>query len=272
MASLPALITYLDQLVTSAHEQDLTLPVSDALLATLDALNTPSSSRPQPLRPVQLATALADSSPTRRRLLATSEQQDAHELWGMIRDAVEDEARRLLAAQERAATRGTGLAEAATLRAGLGVALGKRRSRKAQTDPWFWLQSQRVKCMECGYVRDTRHEESELLMLQVPLVVSHFRTTFQFGKSRPADDLPEPSRRTARCTTSSPSTPRPTSSRVSTAGVARCCRRSPDSKDSATDSPSSLLPLPLPRPRHLQPPRTPLSFLLTRTRTARAKR
>ncbi|GAA5846588.1 hypothetical protein JCM9279_006754 [Rhodotorula babjevae] len=170
MASLPPLLTYLDQLVTSADDLDVSLPVSNALLATLDALNTPSSSRPQPLRPVELATALADSSPTRRRLLATSEQQDAHELWGMIRDAVEDESRRLVAAQERAAARGTGLAEAAALHAGLGIALGKRRSRRAETDPWFWLQSQRVKCMECGYVRDTRHVESELLMLQVPLV------------------------------------------------------------------------------------------------------
>ncbi|GAA5902530.1 hypothetical protein JCM8208_006913 [Rhodotorula glutinis] len=170
MASLPPLLTYLDQLVTSADELDLSLPVTSSLLATLDALNTPSSTRPQPLRPVELASALADSSPTRRRLLATSEQQDAHELWGMIRDAVEDESRRLVVAQERAAARGTGLAEAATLRAGLGIALGKRRSRRAETDPWFWLQSQRVKCMECGYVRDTRHVESELLMLQVPLV------------------------------------------------------------------------------------------------------
>jgi len=171
MASLPPLLTYLDQLVTAADNLDVSLPVSYALLATLDALNTPSSSRPQPLRPVELANALADSSPTRRRLLATSEQQDAHEMWGMIRDAVEDESRRLIVAQERAAARGTGLAEAATLRAGLGIALGKRRSRSAETDPWFWLQSQRVKCMECGYVRDTRHVESELLMLQVPLVV-----------------------------------------------------------------------------------------------------
>ncbi|GAA5932160.1 hypothetical protein JCM3775_004254 [Rhodotorula graminis] len=170
MASLPALLAYLDQLVTSADELDLSLPVTSSLLATLDALNTPSPSRPQPLRPVELASALADSSPTRRRLLATSEQQDAHELWLMIRDAVEDESRRLVVAQERAAARGTGLAEAATLRAGLGIALGKRRSRRPETDPWFWLQSQRIKCFECGYVRDTRHVEAELLMLNVPLV------------------------------------------------------------------------------------------------------
>ncbi|BGP37158.1 ubiquitin-specific protease ubp1 [Rhodotorula kratochvilovae] len=170
MASLPPLITYLDQLVTSALELSLSLPVSTALLDTLEALNTPSSSRPQPLRPVELASALAASSPARHRLLASSEQQDAHELWGMIRDAVEEEAGRLSAAQEQDAARGAGLAEAATLNAGLGIALAKRRGAKGGTDPWFWLQSQRVRCMECGYVRDTRHEPAELLMLQVPAI------------------------------------------------------------------------------------------------------
>ncbi|GAA6048093.1 hypothetical protein JCM3770_000188 [Rhodotorula araucariae] len=170
MASLPPLLAYLNRLVTTALDLSVSLPVSEALLDTLEALNTPSSSRPQPLRPVGLASALAASSPTRHRLLASSEQQDAHELWGMIRDAVEEEAGRLANAQEREAARGAGLAEAATLRAGLGVALGKGRSKKVATDPWFWLQSQRVRCMECGYVRDTRHEPAELLMLQVPAI------------------------------------------------------------------------------------------------------
>lgn len=171
MASLPSLLTYLDQLVSTSLELAVPVPVTATLLDTLEALNTPSTSTPAPLRPVELASALANSSPSRHRLLASSDQQDAHELWGMIRDAVEEEAGKLIAAQEREAAQGAGLAEAVMLKAGLSIAVGKRRPRKAVTDPWFWLKSQRIKCMRCGYVRDTRHDGEEILMLQVPLVV-----------------------------------------------------------------------------------------------------
>ncbi|GAA5936955.1 ubiquitin carboxyl-terminal hydrolase [Sporobolomyces koalae] len=180
LASLPTLITYLDSLLTTSESLSYGLPVTYALYDTLIALNTPStSSRPPPLRPVQLASALADSSPTRKRLLASSEQQDAHELWGMIRDAVEEEARKLAHLVERTerATRGSGLNEVVKLKNGfrietvVGDAKGKGK-RTTMNDPWFWLRSQRVKCMNCGYVRDTRHEAEELLMLNVPPVSS----------------------------------------------------------------------------------------------------
>ncbi|GAA5896958.1 hypothetical protein JCM6882_007316 [Rhodosporidiobolus microsporus] len=170
MASLPPLLTYLDSLVTSALELTVPTPVSESLLDTLEALNTPSTSRPPPLRPLELANALAASSPSRRRLLASSDQQDAHELWGMIRDAVEEEAAKLVAVQERAREAGAGLAEVAKLRDGLGIALGRKKRARGRNDPWFFLKSQRIRCMECGYVRDTRHEGEELLMLQVPAV------------------------------------------------------------------------------------------------------
>ncbi|BGO88882.1 hypothetical protein NBRC10512_002239 [Rhodotorula toruloides] len=172
LASLPSLLEYLDQLVSSATSLDIPTPVSDSLLDTLEALNTPSTSRPAPLRPLELANALAASSPSRRRLLASSDQQDAHELWGMIRDAVEEEAGKVLSAQERAEAAGSGLKEVAKLKSGLGITVSKKRSRRGATDPWFWLRSQRIKCMQCGYVRDTRHEGEELLMLQVPAVTS----------------------------------------------------------------------------------------------------
>ncbi|POY70836.1 hypothetical protein BMF94_6249 [Rhodotorula taiwanensis] len=172
MASLPPLLSYLDELVASAEDIDLETPVSLALVNTLEALNTPSSSRPPPLRPVELANALVASSPTRRRLLANSDQQDAHELWVMMRDAVEEEAVRLSEALRRLASRGSGLKEVARMQAGLGLAVGTKVQRRAATDPFFWLRSQRVRCMECGYVRDTRHEGEELLMLSVP-PISH---------------------------------------------------------------------------------------------------
>ncbi|GAA5979230.1 hypothetical protein JCM10908_002848 [Rhodotorula pacifica] len=172
MASLPALLSYLDELVASAEDVDVETPVALSLVNTLEALNTPSTSRPAPLRPIELANALVASSPTRRRLLANSDQQDAHELWVMMRDAVEEEAARVLATQERLASRDSGLKEVAKLQAGLGLAVGKKVRRKAATDPFFWLRSQRVRCKECGYVRDTRHEAEELLMLIVP-PISH---------------------------------------------------------------------------------------------------
>ncbi|GAA5928927.1 hypothetical protein JCM10213_004942 [Rhodosporidiobolus nylandii] len=168
MASLPSLLAYLDSLVTTAIELNVSAPVADTLLDTLEALNTPSTSRPPPLRPVELAHALAASSTSRRRLLASDDQQDAHELWGMIRDAVEEEAGKLLVAQEKAKQAGAGLAEVAKLKDGLGIALSRKKTGRGRNDPWFFLRSQRIKCMECGYVRDTRHEGEELLMLQVP--------------------------------------------------------------------------------------------------------
>ncbi|GAA6030154.1 hypothetical protein JCM8097_009290 [Rhodosporidiobolus ruineniae] len=171
MASLPSLLAYLDSLSTTAYELHVPSAVTDSLLDTLTALNTPSTSRPAPLRPLELANALAASSPSRRRLLASSDQQDAHELWGMIRDAVEEEADKVVDAQERASQAGSGLAEVAKLRDGLGMALSRKKTtRRGRNDPWFFLRSQRVKCMTCGYVRDTRHEGEELLMLQVPPV------------------------------------------------------------------------------------------------------
>ncbi|GAA6000785.1 hypothetical protein JCM10207_004659 [Rhodosporidiobolus poonsookiae] len=188
MASLPSLLTYLDSLCATAIELAVSTPVAESLVDTLEALNTPSSSRPAPLRPVELASALAASSPSRRRLLASSDQQDAHELWGMIRDAVEEEAARVFAAEERRKLAGTGLAEVAKLRAGLGIALSRKKVGRGRNDPWFFLRSQRIKCMTCGYVRDTRHEGEELLMLQVP-PVAHCSLYDLLGEYTKADLL-----------------------------------------------------------------------------------
>lgn len=211
MASLPSLLIYLDSLLTLSESisTNYTLPVTSSLYTTLTALNTPSSSsssssssRPAPLKPLLLATALADSSESRKRLLKSSEQQDAHELWGMIRDAIEEESIKLfkivqfeqLQQQENQAGVGSGLKEVLELSKngfrkgiegigenGKGKGKGKMREqrKRRKNDPWFWLRSQRIKCMNCGYVRDTRHEGEELLMLNVPPVVSS-KTIFFF--------------------------------------------------------------------------------------------
>lgn len=249
MASLPSLIAYLDSLVTSALEFSVPTAVSESLLDTLEALNTPSTSHSAPLRPLELANALAASSPSRRRLLASSEQQDAHELWGMIRDAVEEEAGKLLQAQERQSQVGAGLAEALKMRSGLGMTLSRRKTGRGRNDPWFFLRSQRIKCMTCGYVRDTRHEGEELLMLQVPPVVR--LSLICLEKSANAFLR----RHTAPSTTSLTNTPKPTFFRTTTANAARCWPPSPDSKPNATVSSSLPPPLlrPLPRNRQTTP-------------------
>jgi hypothetical protein len=114
----------------------------------------------------------------------------------MIRDAVEEESIKLARhvhhdeLSHAGVGSGSGLKEVRELRKGgfevgiekLGAARGQNREegktrrarrtrRRVQNDPWFWLRSQRIKCMNCGYVRDTRHEGEELLMLNVPPVV-----------------------------------------------------------------------------------------------------
>jgi len=191
MASLPSLLSYLDELLTTSESLSYSIPVASALYTTLTALNTPStSSRPPPLRPLLLASALADSSESRRRLLSSSDQQDAHELWGMIRDAVEEEQNKLekYSQLQQSLKNGSGLKEVEKLRRNgfsIGIeGLGKeceRKGRNGKNDPWFWLRSQRIRCMQCGYVRDTRHEGEELLMLNVPPVVSNARLIHQLS-------------------------------------------------------------------------------------------
>ncbi|GAA5969690.1 hypothetical protein JCM3765_006114 [Sporobolomyces pararoseus] len=196
MASLPSLLIYLDSLLSLSESittttTSVSLPVTSSLYTILTALNEPST---RPLKPLLLATALADSSESRKKLLKSSEQQDAHELWGMIRDAIEEESEILFNSlikggadggddEEEVQMNGGGLKEVLELSKngfkkgieGIGGGGSKKRTtrtrrRKRENDPWFWLRSQRIKCMNCGYVRDTRHEGEELLMLNVPPV------------------------------------------------------------------------------------------------------
>ena len=181
MASLPSLIAYLEALPSLSSHPFLrppSTPVARALLATLSALNTPSS-RPSPLRPVELASALANSSEQRSRLLASSEQQDAHELWVMLREAVEEEVAKVQA-YYTALNAGEGLADVLTL-TGKGEEKEEKVAAEEGDEEWNWkapkdphllLTSQRVKCMTCGYTRDVRHMSDQQIPLSVPAVVS----------------------------------------------------------------------------------------------------
>lgn len=159
MASTPSLLLYLHRTTSLGLSFSPTLPtpVATSLLATLTQLNTPTTSPSAPLRPIALLQSLAASSPERRRLLASGDQQDAHELWGMIREAVDDELVRL---ELERTTRSDG---------GLADLLGgrPRRRRAAVKDPFLHLVSQKIRCVACGYTRDVRHTGE----VQVPLVV-----------------------------------------------------------------------------------------------------
>ncbi|KAM0788045.1 hypothetical protein ACM66B_006243 [Microbotryomycetes sp. NB124-2] len=186
LASLPPLIHFLAHIPSDLEPT----PVSDSLLATLDAINTPSP-RPAPLRPVQLASALANSSKQRRRLLNSSEQQDAHELCTMIREAVDEELVRIESNRIKRAHDGLAqivdlldsdcssnsssssstAADADTSTVGDSINRQARPSSASPLrNPWRLLTSQRIKCMTCGYTRDVRHIEDEQVPLQVPPV------------------------------------------------------------------------------------------------------
>jgi hypothetical protein len=105
----------------------------------------------------------------------------------MIRDSIEEESFKLRnfidLGQKRKGDNKIGLNEITSLNesflsssnklgGGGGGIDNKGKGKGRKNDPWFWLRSQRIKCLNCGYIRDTRHEGEELLMLNVPPVVS----------------------------------------------------------------------------------------------------
>lgn len=173
MASTPHLLLYLQRTISlaSSLQPPYITPVTSSLYNTLSALNTPSTSYPPPLRPIELAQALAHSSSLRMQLLSSTDQQDAHELWGMIREAVEEEVLRVERECER--INEGGLAEVLKM-AMISNAKGKGKRRESGKikDPYLMLLSQRVTCMTCGYTRDVRHMSEEQVGLSVPPVVS----------------------------------------------------------------------------------------------------
>lgn len=143
MASTPKLLLFLEALTASSASNNT--PVASSLLDLLSALNTPSHRRTSPLRPIELANALAASSDLRRELLSSSEQQDAHELWGMIISAVDDE----LVLNQKA----------------------QKRNERLR-NPYLHLLAQSVQCLVCGYTRDIRLVSELLTTMVLPGLVS----------------------------------------------------------------------------------------------------
>ena len=162
IASSPPLVAYL-----AALDHGPATPVIAALRQLLQQLNHSPSSRDPPLRPVQLLLALAQSSKSRHQLLASSEQQDAHELFTLIMDALEEEVEKLQLAQRHSDRGFASLLDASTL------STSRKGKEREIRNPYLHLLAQTVKCFVCGYRRDIRHVPEQLTTLHLPPVVRH---------------------------------------------------------------------------------------------------
>lgn len=129
-----------------------------------------------------------------RRLLQTRDHQDAHELFLLISNAINEELKKLL--KER--RRNVGLPEildlAADLRTGktsvvhsaraspgpgydedFAAKTAHRRSKGKQAEvlsPWEGLSANRRSCLKCGYCEAIRYEVMGALDVAVPMSVS----------------------------------------------------------------------------------------------------
>ncbi|KAK4684463.1 ubiquitin carboxyl-terminal hydrolase 1, partial [Tremellales sp. Uapishka_1] len=166
LASLPSLLDHLARITNLAVEVDLPTPVIDSLLDILRDLNTPSPSRPPALRPHALLQALSPLPPI-QRLLSTGEQQDAHELFIVLTEAVANES--LVIAKETAKLRGLG--EVLSLQSySSSKNAGKTKTRKRGiAHPWEGLVARRRKCLRCGWVESVRIDTLGGMELSIPL-------------------------------------------------------------------------------------------------------
>ncbi|WVQ80648.1 hypothetical protein IAT38_002753 [Cryptococcus sp. DSM 104549] len=183
-ASIGSLARHLEKLVEYAVEVDMPTHVTDALLDVIRDLNTPHKHRPRPLRPEQLLAAL-QSLPAVRRLLSTREQQDAHELFLVLAEAISDEAVKVAAEIGRA----RGLGELLSLQGyivGKGDAGGtvqgdvegakKRKKIRGVAQPWEGLMARRRVCRMCEWSEAVRMDMFGGMELPVPL---HGDTTLE---------------------------------------------------------------------------------------------
>ena len=146
-------------------------PTNDSL--TIADLNTPQRRQPPALRPHALLHAL-QPLPQVRRLLSTREQQDAHELFVVLAEAVSDEA--LKVAREVVKLRG--IAEVLSLQAYCSnkttreTGKEKRVKAKGLAQPWEGLMARRRVCRRCGWSETVRMDTLGGMELPVPQYVS----------------------------------------------------------------------------------------------------
>lgn len=148
-------------------------------------MNTPQKRQPPALRPVALLHAL-QTLPAIRRLLSTREQQDAHELFLVLAEAVSDEAVKVAA--EVAVTRGFGeilslqgyivnkssssTTSVESGRLGQDGGRGTRAKKRGLAMPWEGLMARRRVCKTCGWCESIRMDTLGGMELAIPLSVS----------------------------------------------------------------------------------------------------
>ncbi|ORX36635.1 hypothetical protein BD324DRAFT_626637 [Kockovaella imperatae] len=182
LASVTSLISHLERITTLAVEADLPTPVTDALTDVLTDLNTPHSSPPRALKPHNLIAAL-QPLPQIRRLLATREQQDAHELFVVLAEAISDESLKvaaevlklrgfadLLSLQAYCYNKGERMPISRPLSAQLEDGIKQKRKRaRGLAQPWEGLIARRRVCRRCGWKGEVRMDTLGGMELPIPL-------------------------------------------------------------------------------------------------------
>ncbi|KAI9639805.1 uncharacterized protein MKK02DRAFT_19524 [Dioszegia hungarica] len=184
-ASIPSLVTHLERIIALAVELDVPTPIADTLIEVLQDLNTPSPRPRRPIRPTSLLSALS-TLPTIQRLLGTREQQDAHELFLVLADAVSVESIKVAGEVSRS----RGLGEVLTLQGwaagkaaglgrigggGMGMKKGEKEEAKRRVkrqrglaQPWEGLMARRRVCKVCGWCEAVRMEPVGGMELSLP--------------------------------------------------------------------------------------------------------
>ncbi|KAJ1020104.1 hypothetical protein NDA16_004384 [Ustilago loliicola] len=220
MSSLTLFRQYLRFLIEQAERWDTPTPVIDALLELIEELATPGD-RNSAINPTQLVRALQNlPSSSLRSLVGAHQQQDAHELFALLNDAVDREAKAIQHERSNALE-----SEQAGLRAlmapslpwsGRGVYADPAQAKASLTlsssanplqalalaqgaedtdvpeanadttlmiPPFDALLAQRTICLDCGYCEAIRHFSTSEISLSVPAMNVRTRTSEITGTS-----------------------------------------------------------------------------------------
>lgn len=196
ISALPLFQQYLHTLVEQAEQSDTPTPVIDVLLELMHELNTPVE-RNGSINPTQLVRALQSlPSSSIRSLVGAHQQQDAHELFALLNETVDAEAKAVYA--DRSLELDATHAGLRTLMAPSLPWAGKAvRTQSLQQQPLPFphnlfgqdaqngtaqdssdalklispfdaLLAQRTTCLDCGYCEAIRHFSTSEISLSVP--------------------------------------------------------------------------------------------------------
>ncbi|PWZ01609.1 cysteine proteinase [Testicularia cyperi] len=223
ISALPSFHQYLRALIEEAERWDTPTPVIDALTDLIDTLLAPSD-RNATINPVQLVRALQDlPSSSIRSLVGAHQQQDAHELFALLNEAIDAEAKviqderhialnsehaglktlmapslpwggkAVRSAPLQSALRLPSLGSSASLSNlaqvasgkgfGKGLAAGSSSETTSLISPFDALLAQRTTCLDCGYCEAIRHYSTSEISLSVPSPNVRTRTSQLTGTS-----------------------------------------------------------------------------------------